>query len=90
MIFALLIDPYFGVQSILVVLADFCLRKSKKINCITKSNHLPTPNSRVTPLSYSGVIRAKMFVLKHWVFIEDIWNFNKWKLFIIDKKCWML
>ena len=21
-----------------------------------------------------------MSVLKHWVFLEDIWNFNKWKL----------
>ena len=23
--------------------------------------------------------RIKMFVLKHWVFLEDIWNFNKWR-----------
>ena len=31
-----------------------------------------------------------MFVLKHWIFFEDISNFNKWKSLIIDKKCWML
>ena len=39
---------------------------------------------------YISVIRVKMFVLKHWVFMEDIWNFNKWKSLIIDEKCWML
>ena len=44
----------------------------------------------MTRLSYSGVIRVKMFVLKHWIFFEDISNFNKWKSLIIDKKCWML
>ena len=31
-----------------------------------------------------------MFVLKHWIFSEDMSNFNKWKFLIIDKKCWML
>ena len=31
-----------------------------------------------------------MFVLKHWIFFEDISNFNKWKSLIIDKKFWML
>ena len=31
-----------------------------------------------------------MFVLKAWIFFEDISNFNKWKSLIIDKKCWML
>ena len=31
-----------------------------------------------------------MLVLKHWVFIEDIWNFNKWKSLIVDENCWML
>ena len=31
-----------------------------------------------------------MFVLKHWIFFEDISNFTKWKSFIIDKKWWML
>ena len=66
------------------------LWKGKKMNCITKSNHLLTPNSRATSLCYSGVIRVKMFVLKHWVFLEDIWNFNKWKSLMIDEKCWML
>ena len=60
------------------------------MNCKTKLNHLPTPYPRVTPFGYSGVIRVKMFVLKHWVFFEDIWNFNKWKSLIIDEKCWML
>ena len=28
-----------------------------------------------------------MFVLKHWIFFENISNFNKWESFIIDKKC---
>ena len=37
-------DSYFGVKSILLFSADFCLWKGKKMNCITKSNHLPTPN----------------------------------------------
>ena len=31
-----------------------------------------------------------MFVLKHWMFFEDISIFNKWKSLIKDKKCWML
>ena len=31
-----------------------------------------------------------MFVLKQWMFFEDISNFNKWKSLIKDKKCWML
>ena len=57
---------YFGVQSILLVSADFCLRKGNKMNCITKSNRLPTPTPRDTPLCYSGAIRVKIFVLKHW------------------------
>ena len=69
--FALLIlqDSYFSVQSILLVSADFCLWKGKKMNCITKSNNLPTliPYPRVTTRGCSGVIRVKMFVLKHWV-----------------------
>ena len=50
----------------------------------------PLPTPVLTRLSYSGVIRVKMFVLKHWIFFEDISNFNKWKSLIIDKKCWML
>ena len=57
------------------------------MNCIAKSNHLTTPNSHVTP---SDLIRVKMFVFKHCVFLRDIWNFNKWKSLIINKKCWML
>ena len=28
--------------------------------------------------------------MKHWIFFEEISNFNKWKSLIIDKKCWML
>ena len=83
-------DAYVGVQSILLVSADFCQWKGKKMNCITKSNHLSTPYPRVSPLGYSGVISVKMFVLKHWVFLEDIWDFNKWKSLIIDEKYWML
>ena len=31
-----------------------------------------------------------MFVLKHWAFLEDIWNFNKRESLITDEKCWML
>ena len=31
-----------------------------------------------------------MFVLKAWIFFEDISNFNKWKSLIIDRKCWTL
>ena len=27
-----------------------------------------------------------MFVLKHWIFFEDISNFKKWKSLFIDKK----
>ena len=50
----------------------------------------PSPAPSVSPLSYSGVIRITMFVLKHWVFLEDIWNFKKWKSLIIDETCWML
>ena len=59
-----------------------------RLHCEIKSppHPQPTPNPS---LSYSGVIRVKMFVLKHWAFLEDIWNFNKWKLLITDKKCWM-
>ena len=50
----------------------------------------PSPAPSVSPLSYSGVIRIKMFVLNHWVFLEDIWNFKKWKSLTIDETCWML
>ena len=50
----------------------------------------PPPPTTLPFLSYSDVIKVKMFVLKHWVFLEDIWNFNKWKLLIIDEKCCML
>ena len=60
------------------------------MNCFEKSNPLPTSNPVLTRLSHSGVIRVKMFVLKHWIFFEDIPNFNKWKSLIIEKTCWML
>ena len=56
------------------------------MNCISS----PPLTPRVIPLFYSGVIRNKTFVLKHWVLLEDIWNFNKWKSLIIDEQCWML
>ena len=59
------------------------------MDCIEKSNPLPTPNPRSNRLSYSGVIRVKLFVLKRWIFFDDI-SFNKWKSLIIGKKCWML
>ena len=55
-----------------------------------KSPPLPNTPPRSTSDSYSGVIRVKMFVLKHWVFLDDIWDFNKCKSLIIDEKCWML
>ena len=38
---------------------------------------VPHPQPPSSPLSYSGVIRMKVFLLKHWVFLDDIWNFNK-------------
>ena len=65
-------------------------RLFQKIDCIVKSNSLPTPNPRPQLfLSYSGVIGVKIFVLKHWDFLEDILNFNKLKPLIRDKRCWM-
>ena len=60
------------------------------MDCIGKSNPLPTANPRLIPLSYSGVIRVKMFGLKPWVFFKDNWNFNKLKSIIIDEKYYML
>ena len=50
----------------------------------------PLANPVLTRLSYSDVIRVKLFVLKPWIFFEDISNFNKWKSLIIDKKFWVL
>ena len=47
------------------------------LHCKIKFPPLLQPSS--SPLSYSDVIRVKMLVLKHWVFLEDVWNFNKWK-----------
>ena len=43
-----------------------------------------------TLVSHFGVIRVKMFALKNWVFLADIWNFNKWKSLIIDDKYWII
>ena len=51
-------------------------------------NSPPPPSP--APLSYSGVIRLKMFALKQWVFLEHIWNFSKWKSLVKDEKYWML
>ena len=78
--------------SILLISAEFCLQKdnSKKWTALRNQIPSPLPIPALTHLSYSGVIRVKMFVLKHWIFFEDISNFNKWKSLIIDKKCWML
>ena len=50
----------------------------------------PLPTAVLPRLSYAGVIKIKMFVLKHWIFFDDISSFNKWKSSIIDRKCWML
>ena len=60
------------------------------MNCIEKSNSLLTPKPRSHPSLFSDVIRVKMFVLKHWIFLEGISNFNKCKSLTIDRKCWML
>ena len=40
--------------------------------------------------SYSDMIRIKMFSLKRWVFLEDIWNFRQWKSLITNEQYWML
>ena len=41
------------------------------------SEIIPPPHCTLTPpLSYSDVIKVKMFVLKPWVFLDDILNFN--------------
>ena len=52
--------------------------------------HSPLPTPVLARLFYFGVIRVKIFVLKHWIFFEDISAFNKWKSLIIDKKYWMI
>ena len=85
-------DSYLGMLSILLVIADFCLQKgySKKWTALRNKIPSPLPNLVFTPLSYSGIIRVKMFVLKHWIFFEYISSFKKQKSLIIDKKCWML
>ena len=82
----------FRMLSILLVLADFYLKKdnSKKWTALKNQTSSPLPTPVLTRLSYSGVIRVKMFFLKHWIFFEDISNFNQWKTFIIGEKCWML
>ena len=55
-----------------------------------KLDSLPTPTpASPLSLSYSGIIRDKMFALKNWVFLDGIWNFDKCKS-LIRKKCWML
>ena len=46
-------------------------RQENELNKENKSPPHPLP-PRFTPLGYSGVIRVKMFVLKHWVLLEDI------------------
>ena len=60
------------------------------MDCMRNQIPSPLPTPVLTRLSYSDAIRVKMVVLKHWIFFEDIWNFNKWKSLIKDKKCWML
>ena len=58
------------------------------ILCTALKDQIPTPLATpvVTLFCYFGVIRIKMFVLKHWIFFEDISNFNKWKSLIKGKK----
>ena len=65
-------------------------RSFQKMDCMRNQIPSPLPTPVLTRLSYSDVIRVKMVVLKRWIFFEDIWNFNKWKSLIKDKKCWML
>ena len=60
---------------------------SKKSTAFRNQIPSPLPTPFLTRLSYSGVIRVKMFVLKHWIFFENISSFNKGESFIIDKKC---
>ena len=88
-IFALLI---LKDVSNLLVSADFCLQEDNSKKWAALKNQISP--LLLTPvlirLSYSGVIRVKLFVLKHWIFFEDISNFNKWKSLIIDKKFWVL
>ena len=60
------------------------------MDCIENQIPSPLPTPILTCPSYSDVISVKVFVLKHWIFSEDMSNFNKWKFLIIDKKCWML
>ena len=70
-------------------LSIFLPRYSKKWTA--QWNQMPSPPSAPAPLfSLSHVNALKMFILKHWLFWKDIWNFSKWKSLIIDNKCWML
>ena len=66
------------------------VKSSKKWTALRKQIPSPLPNPVLTRLSYSSVIRVKIFVLKHQIFFDNISNFNKWKSLIIDKKSWML
>ena len=83
---------FFGILSTFLVPADFACKKIIPKNGlhweIKSPSHIQPPV--LTLLCYSGVIRVKKFVLKHWIFFEDISNFNQWKLLIKDEKCWML
>ena len=74
-------DSYLGGAKYFACFSRFLPVKGlfQIMECIVKSNPLSTPTTVLTPRSYSGVIRVKMFALKHCVFMEDIWNFNKWK-----------
>ena len=46
-----------------------CEKVISKNGLLWQVKHLPNFNPPSSPLSYSGVIRVKMFVLKHWVFL---------------------
>ena len=63
---------------------------SKKWTALWNQIPSPLPTPIFTPLPYFSVIRVNMCVLKHWVFLEDIWNFSQWKSLIIDEEYWML
>ena len=62
-----------GPQSILLVLADLLPVKRfiQKMDCIEKSNSSPPSTSVLTLLSYPGLIRVKIIVLKNWILNEN-------------------
>ena len=75
-IFKIGLQSAVGLQS--ATSLDYKLRWDYKALQVTKWYSTPPLIALpcLPPLTNPGVIRVKMFVLKHWVFIEVIWNFN--------------